>query len=316
MNWKKHSNVNKKPPLVIILGPTGAGKTGLSLTLAQELGAEIVNADSMQVYKLMDIGTAKPSPEERRQVPHHLLDLVYPNEAYNAARYRDDAAQAICHISGRARPVFLVGGTGLYIKALTRGLFYCPPSDDRLRECLRQDLEAKGLDHLYAQLKQADPEAGARIHHHDQVRILRALEVFRLTGEPISAYQSRHRFGEGPYDTLKIGLAVEREELYQRIESRAREMFQAGLIDEVNMLLQAGYSQALKPMQSLGYRHVVKYLQKEHTFDEMLRIMMRDTRRYAKRQLTWFRGDPEVRWYHPSDISGISRQVHAFLKIC
>lgn len=314
MNWKKGLDANRPLPLVVITGPTGVGKTGLSILLAQEFGGEIVNADSMQVYKLMDIGTAKPSPEERRLLPHHLLDIVYPDEPYNAARYRQDAGKVIREIANRQKPIFLVGGTGLYIKALTRGLFYCPATDPRVRQSLQDELEEKGLDHLFAELKEVDPEAAQKIHSHDRVRILRALEVFRLTGKPMSSYQSEHRFSQSLYDTLKIGLEVERATLYERISLRVHNMFQAGLIEEVRKLLEAGYTEDLKPMQSIGYRHVVSYLQAKYTFDEMVRIMARDTRRYAKRQLTWFRRDPEINWYAPLDTTGISRQVQLFLK--
>jgi tRNA dimethylallyltransferase len=344
MNWKKASSVNKKLPLIIIAGPTGVGKTGLSIALAREFGGEIMNADSMQVYKLMDIGTAKPSPEERKLAPHHLLDIVYPDEVYNAASYRQDAERVIGDISGREKCAFVVGGTGLYIKALTRGLFYLPVADETMRQTLRDEMEKNGPDRLYAELKEVDPEAAEKIHSHDKVRILRAIEVFRLTGKPISVYQSEHEFSDSKYDTLKIGLELERDKLYERIELRAREMLEAGLIDEVRGLLAAGYAKDLKPMQSLGYRHVIRYLENksnppsppfskggnalspplkkgdtggflgEYTFDEMLRTMIRDTRRYAKRQLTWFRGDPEIKWYAPSDLSGISRQVRLFLQ--
>lgn len=300
--------------LIIIVGPTGIGKTGLSLLLAQELGAEIVNADSLQVYKLMDIGTAKPSPEERKLAPHHLIDIVYPNEAYNAARYRHDAEEVIRNISDQGKSALVVGGTGLYIRALTRGLFYCPVNDDRLQQSLRHEMEKKGIDYLYAELKQIDPRAAEKIHCHDKVRIMRALEVFRLTGTPISVYQAEHRFSESKYDTLKIGLELDRDKLYEKIERRTHKMFQSGLIDEVKGLLKSGYAEDLKPLQSLGYRHVIRYLKNQYAFDEMMRTMIRDTRRYAKRQLTWFRGDPEIKWYAPSDIAGIFRQVSLFLQ--
>ncbi|MEW5949458.1 MAG: tRNA (adenosine(37)-N6)-dimethylallyltransferase MiaA [Thermodesulfobacteriota bacterium] len=344
MNWKKASSVNKKLPLIIIAGPTGVGKTGLSIALAGEFGGEIINADSMQVYRLMDIGTAKPSPEEKRLVPHHLLDVVYPDEVYNAARYRQDAEEAIRDISGRGKRAFVVGGTGLYIKALTRGLFYLPAADEAVRRTLQSEMEKSGLERLYAELKEVDPRAAEKIHSHDKVRILRAIEVFRLTGKPISVYQSEHEFSDSKYDTFKIGLELERDKLYERIEIRAHEMLETGLIDEVRGLLAAGYAKDLKPMLSLGYRHVIRYLENEsnppsppftkggthhipplkkgdtggfsgeYTFDEMLRTMIRDTRRYAKRQLTWFRGDPEIKWYAPSDVPGISRQVKLFLQ--
>ncbi|MFH1148396.1 MAG: tRNA (adenosine(37)-N6)-dimethylallyltransferase MiaA [Pseudomonadota bacterium] len=307
-------NTNKKQRLVIIVGPTASGKTGLSLALAENLHGEIINADSMQVYRLMDIGTAKPSPAERKMVPHHVIDVVYPDEAYNAARYRADATAAVNDISGREKGVFIVGGTGLYIKALLRGIFPGPAGGGELRALLWAEIEEKGVQHSYEELKDVDPRAAERIHPHDSVRIIRALEVFRLTGVPISEYQSDHGFRESPYRYRKIGLAPDRDELYRRIDSRAREMLGRGLIEEVERLLAEGYSEDLKPMQSLGYRHVMRYLRGDYGFDEMLTIMTRDTRHYAKRQLTWFRNDPEVNWYHPDDIEGISKEVKGFIE--
>lgn len=304
----------KKQRLIIIVGPTASGKTGLSLALAEAFRGEIINADSMQVYKLLDIGTAKPSPAERKRVPHHVIDMVYPDEPYNAARYRADAAAAIDEICGREKTAFIVGGTGLYIKALLGGIFPGPSGHEDVRQSLRADIEEKGVRHLFEELKNVDPGAAERIHPHDSVRIIRALEIFRLTGVPISEYQSSHGFRESPYNYLEIGLAPDRDELYRRIDSRAREMFEKGLIEEVERLLAIGYSEDLKPMQSLGYRHVIRYLRGEYGFEEMLTIMARDTRHYAKRQFTWFRRDPEVNWYRPEEIEGVTRKLEEFIE--
>ena len=307
-------NNNRKQRLIIIVGPTASGKTGLSLSLAETFRGEIINADSMQVYKLLDIGTAKPTPAERKSVPHHVIDMVYPDEPYNAARYRDDAAAAIDEIWGREKRAFIVGGTGLYMKALLGGIFPGPSGHEDVRQSLRAEIEEKGLRRLFEELKNVDPGAAERIHPHDSLRIVRALEIFRLTGVPISEYQSAHGFRESPYNYLKIGLAPDREELYRRIDSRAREMLEKGLIEEVERLLAMGYSENLNPMQSLGYRHVIKYLRGEYGFEEMLTIMTRDTRHYAKRQLTWFRHDPEVNWYRPEDVDGVARKLEEFIE--
>lgn len=295
-------------------GPTGSGKTGLSISLAEELGGEIINADSMQVYRLMDIGTAKPTLAERGKVRHHLLDVIYPNEEYNAARYKRDAEKAIADISSRTKPVIVVGGTGLYIKALTKGLFQLSVFDVQIRTSLWSEMDRNGPYHLYAELKKVDPVAAEKIHLNDKIRIVRALEVFRLTGTPISAYHKTHGFQEAAYDCLKIGLSPDRDELYGKIANRARLMVENGLIDETKELLDAGYSDQLKSMQSIGYKHVIRYLRAEYGLDEMISVMTRDTQRYAKRQWTWFRADSEMTWFSPEQTAEIFRTAKAFLE--
>ena len=285
-----------KPKLVVITGPTATGKSSLALDLALKVRGEIISADSVQVYRGLDTGTAKPSPEERALVPHHLIDILDPDQEYSAALFRREADKIIERLHLRSTPIFVAGGTALYLKVLTRGLFRGPAGDPKLRSILRQKAETGGDEALHQELRRLDPEAASRIHIHDRFRITRALEVCILTGQPISHLQREHGFRENPYETLKVGLLWEREELYRRIDSRVEKMVKMGWVEEVQSLLNKGYSPGLKSLQSLGYKHIVAYLQGKGSLAEAVELTKRDTRRYAKRQMTWFRGDPEVHW--------------------
>ncbi|MEM5789888.1 MAG: tRNA (adenosine(37)-N6)-dimethylallyltransferase MiaA, partial [Syntrophobacteraceae bacterium] len=291
--------------VVLLAGPTAAGKTSLSIELAKRTCAEIVNADSMQVYRHMEIGTAKPTAAERLAVPHHLIDVADPDETFDAARYRELAAPVIEQIFDRGKLPIVVGGTGLYLKVLTRGICSGPPSDPRIKEDLLAAERSVGLENLYSELALADPTAAARIHPHDRQRILRALEVFRMTGVPISSYQQGHGFEETVMPAIKIFVFRERDELYERINLRVEHMLAEGLEEEVKRLFAMGYGPELKSMQSLGYKQIGEYLLGRLSRDEAVYRIKRDTRRYAKRQMTWFRGDPEFRWFHADDIDGI-----------
>jgi tRNA dimethylallyltransferase len=282
--------------LVILLGPTGAGKSRLAIELAEEFGGEIISADSMQVYRYMDIGTAKPTPEEQKRVRHHLIDLVTPDQPFHAGLYRILARKAIDQVSQDGMAIWVVGGTGLYLKTLTQGLFTSPRIDPSIRERLKRDAAEKGGDLLYRHLERVDPETASSLHPHDLFRIVRALEVFESTGIPISSFREQHRFNERPYHTLKIGLEMNRERLYHRIEQRVDRMIERGLLEEVRGLIEMGYGPELKPMKSLGYKQMVQFLSNEIGWVEAVRQMKRDTRHYAKRQWTWFRADPEVHW--------------------
>ncbi|MHB8772143.1 MAG: tRNA (adenosine(37)-N6)-dimethylallyltransferase MiaA [Syntrophales bacterium] len=289
------------PPLVVILGPTGVGKTALALRLAGRWGGEIVGADSLQVYRGMDIGTAKPTPAEQRLVPHHLIDVVDPDEPFDASRYCEMAHRTIARLTAEGKPVFVVGGSGLYIRALLGGLIDGPGADESLRLALKEEQRRLGGDALYERLRLRDPQAAGRIDRRDAVRIIRALEVLELTGRSIVDHQRDHRFQQRPYRALKIGLTIERAELLARIDARAERMIADGFVEEVRRLLERGYHRDLKPMQSLGYRHLAAHLAGEGDLAAAIRLLKRDTRRYAKRQLTWFSRDTEIRWLAPSD---------------
>lgn len=292
---------NLKPKIIIIVGPTAAGKSRVAMEVAERFNGEIVSADSMQIYRYMDIGTAKPSKEDRERVRHHLIDIRNPDEDFDAARFKDEASKVVVDINGRGFIPIIVGGTGLYIKALTEGIFDVPEVDKALRERLRKEAEESDLSVLYKRLKAVDPEAAEKIGPHNTHRILRALEVFYLTGRPISEYQKEHSFSERPYDMIKIGLLKERETLYKDIDERVEGMIKAGFLEEVSGMLKMGYGLELKAMQSIGYSHICTYLNGGYTLEEAVTLMKRDTRHYAKRQMTWFRRDKEIAWF---DVNG------------
>ena len=290
-----------KPKLVIILGPTAVGKSEVAMKLAVVIGAEIINADSQQVYRYMNVGTGKPSRADRERVAHHLIDVVDPDEEFNVAIFRRLALETIDHIHARGKNVVVCGGTGLYLKALTRGLFVGPEQDPEVRGELAREIQEKGLGALYQRLTEVDPAAHSRIHPNDRQRIIRALEVYQLTGKPMSLWQREHDFGDEPFDTLKIGLQRERADLYGLINRRCERMIEEGLLDEVRELAAKGYSLDLKPLQSVGYRQMGLVLQGMLKIDQAVEEMRLETRHLAKRQLTWFRGDHEIRWLHPEN---------------
>ena len=303
-----------KPKIVIVLGPTAVGKTELALAVAQRVNAEIVNADSQQVYRYLDIGTGKPSKPERERVRHHLIDVVNPDEDFNAARYRQLAAASIDEIHKRGAKVLVSGGTGLYLKALTGGLFSGPSQDTELRANLEREIAQIGLAALYDRLIAIDPGANTKIHPNDRQRIIRALEVYQSTGRPLSEWQNEHRFQEEAFQVLKIGLARARDELYDLISRRSESMIRAGLLDEVRGLMERGYELDLKPLRSVGYRQMGEVIEGIKGLPEAMAEMKQETRRLAKRQLTWFRSDPEIRWFHPEKQEReIGELVQAFL---
>ena len=304
----------RKPKLIIVLGPTGVGKSKAAIDLAQDIDAEIVNGDSQQVYRYLDIGTGKPSREERRAVRHHLIDIADPDDEFNAALFRAAAWKAVREIEARKKPVIVCGGTGLYIKALTHGLFSAPPRNGDIRKSLEEEAQRHGMDILHDRLRRVDPEAASRIHPNDRQRTLRALEVFAATGRPISQWQREHAFKEGSFETLKIGLERDRKELYALIDRRCQEMVSAGLLEELRGLLSRGYGLDLRPLRSVGYRHMGLVISGAANLDEALSLMRRDTRRLAKRQLTWFRADKELRWFHPEGTKEeIAKLIDEFL---
>jgi len=268
----------------------------LGLQLAEAMNGEIVNADSMQVYIHMDIGTDKPPVEVRKRLKHHLIDLIYPDQPFDAARYREVASHAIEAITRMGKKVFVVGGTGLYLKALVQGLFACPPIPQDVRRALREEARLQGTNHLHEELRRVDGAVAVRIHPKDTFRIVRALEVFRSTGKTISELRRAHRFSPIPYRVLTLAIDVEREELYRRIEARVDRMMERGLVGEVERLFDLGYDRNLRALQSIGYRHVGAYLHGELSLYQAIGLIKRDSRRYAKRQWTWFKGDSSVLW--------------------
>ncbi len=305
-----------RPSIVIICGPTASGKSLLGLELAEALNGEIVSADSMQVYIHMDIGTDKPSVEVRKRIHHHMIDLVYPDQRFDAALYGEGAVRAIQGIADSGKRAFLVGGTGLYIKALVHGLFSCPAIPHEIRGQLQRDARERGAAYLYEELKRIDPGSASTIHPNDAYRIIRALEVWRTVEKPVSELRQGHGFSQDRYRVLKIGIDVERKTLYRRIEARVDRMIDRGLVAEVERLFNLGYGQNLRPMQSIGYRQIGAYLHGDLSRDRAIELIKRDSRRYAKRQLTWFRGDSEIHWVTGSNSKGdVFTRVKNFLKV-
>lgn len=304
---------NKKPDIIVVCGPTGIGKTSTAIGLSKALGGRIINADSMQIYRYMDIGTAKPTPEEQDEVPHDLVSIVDPDEPYDAARFSEQADERIRSLCSEGLVPVVAGGTGLYIKALVSGLFRANPADETVIARLENECREKGPGLLHERLSSQDPQAAERIHPNDAFRIIRALEIFETTGRPMSEYHEAHGFSDQPYRVLKLGLLMDREVLYDRINRRVDLMLESGLIAEVQSLLERGYSPDLKSMGSLGYRHVIQYLHGEVTFEETVRTLKRDTRRYAKRQMTWFRADSAIEWFEPRQLDVMIDRAKDFL---
>lgn len=303
--------------LVGIVGPTATGKTAVGIELAEKLNGEIVSADSMAIYKGMDIGTAKPTAAERAAVAFHLIDVVYPDEEFSVARFKQLAQDAIADIVSRGKLPLLVGGTGLYVTALTGGLNIPPASPDRkLRDRLRAEAAEFGSQYLLDRLKAVDPVTAQRLHANDLKRIVRALEVHALTGLPISHFHRTAGKAEVPYDVRLFGLTMSRTALYERIERRADDQIAAGLVEEVRGLLEKGYGPDLASMKGLGYKQIGGCLAGDCDLQAAVDLLKRDTRRFAKRQLTWFRADPRIRWidveaHSASDIAGeIANLLH------
>ena len=303
----------EKQKIIVIQGPTGVGKTTVALRLSEKIPIEIINADSMQFYRYMDIGTSKPTPEEQKAVPHHLFSVVNPDESFNAAQFMQIGRQTVDDIVSRDRIPVVVGGTGLYIKALTKGLFAVPEGDENLRGKLRTESK----EELFERLIEVDPEASFRIDPNDVVRVIRALEVYYLTGEPISRHHRKHSFQDTPYNCFKICLTRDRESLYRRIERRIDQMMEKGFLQEVRSLIDMGFSPQIKPLQSIGYSQMVRCIQGQISRDEAVSQIKKETKRFAKRQLTWFRHDPELIWIKLPERAGEAEElVKKFLNIC
>jgi tRNA dimethylallyltransferase len=281
--------------VLVVVGPTASGKSALALELAERLGAEIVSADSQQVYRGLDVGTAKPTAEDRRRVPHHLLDVIGPTEALNAGAFARLADEAIADIVRRGKLPLVVGGTGLWIRALLLGIVAAPEVDPEIRAELEQRAAREGPLAMHAELSRIDPQTAAATPAQNLVRVVRALELYRLTGEKPSALRARHGFGQLRLDARVLGLCPLRAELYRRIDARARQMFARGLVDEVRGLLAQGLEDA-PALRALGYPQAVAVAKGRTGVEEAVLQLAQETRHYAKRQLTWFRSDPLVQW--------------------
>jgi tRNA dimethylallyltransferase len=301
------------PKIVVICGPTGVGKTSFAIAMARRFGGQIVGADSMQIYRYMTIGTAKPTAEEKAAVPHHMVDVIDPRQPFDAALYAEQAHYIIQGLIEHGIHVFVVGGTGLYIKALIYGLFQSSISNTVIRQKLRIQMGREGAAAMHTRLAAKDPKAAERIHPNDAYRILRAMEVIEATGRTISAHHRTHGFSKPRFQTLSIGLELPREQLYARIDRRVDAMVAAGLLEETHMLIDRGYDPALKAMQSLGYRHMVDFIRGKLTWEETLRTLKRDHRRYAKRQLTWFNAVEGTHWLSPDQVQEGIGLIERFL---
>ncbi|GIV08932.1 MAG: tRNA dimethylallyltransferase [Fimbriimonadales bacterium] len=299
-------------PLIVIVGPTAVGKTEVGICLAEQIGGEIISADSSAIYRGFDIGSAKPTPEEQRRVRFHLIDVAAPEEVFTAAQFRELALQAIAAIEARGKRALIVGGTGLYVRVLLHGFSLAPPpTDPEVRARWKAEVERIGAPALHERLQQIDPIAAARIHPNDAMRITRAFEVYEITGAPISHWQQR---AQTELPALKIGLTMPRETLYQRIDRRVDAMIQQGMLQEVQMLLQKGYNPEQPAFKGLGYRQLIGYIQGRVGWDEAVRLWKRDTRRFAKRQITWFRKEPGIQWIDASQGSEHTTQrIYALL---
>lgn len=288
-------------PLVVLLGPTAVGKSRVATQVAKYLETDVLTADSRQVYRGMDIGTDKPTAEDRQGVPHRLIDLADPHETFNAGWYRRIAMGEIERLYRAGRLPFVVGGTGLYIRTLVKGLCPAPQADPHVRAHLKKFRDTWGRDGLHAELMRVDPEAAIRLHPNDESKVMRALEVYRLSGRPLSTVHAEHGFHETPFSALLIGLERRKDTLYRRIEERIDWQLTHGMVEETRLLLGQGYGRELGSMKGLGYRQIGAYLANESDYAEMVRRFKRDTRRFAKRQMTWFRSEADVAWLSIED---------------
>ncbi|MGE4543944.1 MAG: tRNA (adenosine(37)-N6)-dimethylallyltransferase MiaA [Pedobacter sp.] len=301
-----------RPPVLVLCGPTASGKTSLAVQLAKYLPIEIISADSRQVYRYMDIGTAKPLPEELAAAPHHLIDVANPDENFTASDFSRLGRRALYAIRERGRLPVIVGGTGLYIHALLHGLVEAPGADSHLRAKLMQEEErCEGI--LYARLQSIDPVLAQRLPPNDLVRIVRGLEVHALSGRCLSDVQSEHARRKSPFRVVTLGVTMPRDDLYRRIDQRVCQMIKDGLVQEVEGLLKAGYCAESKAMQTIGYREIVQYICENLSLEEAVRLIQRDSRRYAKRQLTWFNKVKSIIWLDSSgEFAKVLKLIESF----
>lgn len=299
----------RKRPLIAIVGPTGSGKSALALHLARCWGGDIINCDSLQLYRYFDIGSAKPLPEQRRLVPHHLIDILDPDQLYSAGDYARDARRTLEEITARNRLPILAGGTGFYLRALLDGLFEGPQRDDALRAALAaREQRRKGV--LHRILRRLDPATAARIHPHDVQKLIRALEIRLRAGRPLSELFAQGTRPLEQYQCCQIGLDPPRAALFAALDRRCLQMFQLGLLEEVRAIIARGYGPQCKPFEAIGYKHALRILQGECSFEQGLGEMQKETRHYAKRQWTWFRKDRRVIW-----IAGFGKEAETIARV-
>jgi tRNA dimethylallyltransferase len=300
--------------IVIVLGPTAVGKSRVAVDLALKFNGEVISGDSIQVYRGFDIGTDKPAPASMRGVPHHLIDISGPEIQFTAADFVREALAAAGAIASRGRLPLVAGGTGLYLKALVDGLFPGPGRDPAVRAGLEAEAREMGLDVLFRRLEAVDPEYAAKVRSRDRVRIIRALEVHALTGEPLSAHFRRTESPVWGRNVLRLGLHLERAALVRRIEERVERMFERGLVEEVRGLLARGVPEIAPPFRALGYRHVVAHVRGRMSLDAAVSLTKAETRQYAKRQMTWFRKMDGVAWFSPEDRAGLEEYIQNHLQ--
>jgi tRNA dimethylallyltransferase len=289
-------------PVLAIVGATATGKSALGMALAERLAGEIVSADALQAYRGFDIGTAKPSPADRERVPHHLIDILDPHQPYSAGEFARRAQEAIADIQKRRKVPIVVGGSGLYLRALFEGISPVPPGDPDIRRELRGRLEAEGLATLRGELERLDPRTAARLSPGDTQRVLRALEVALVSGRPLSSWIEEQPFGTQRIAVIRVGLTLPRTILYDQISGRVARMMEAGWREEVAGLLRRGLSPRLPAFQAIGYRQLVGHLEGVGSLEQAVTQIVRETRRFAKRQETWFRREPKVAWFSAQDI--------------
>ena len=304
------------PTILVIVGPTASGKTRLALEIARHTSAGIISADSRQVYQLLTIGTAKPSPDELKKVKHYFVDEILPDQHFSAGEFGIEGRKIIDEIVKQKKLPIVVGGTGLYVRSLVDGLFTGPGRKEDVREELEARLESEGANALLEELRRVDPEAAARMLPSNQRRIIRALEVYYATGKPISQHHDEHEH-EKFFNPVFVGLHWERKKLYDRINFRVDRMLAAGFLDEVKGLLSRGYDDRYKSLQTVGYKEAFAFLRKEIGYERMVELMKQNTRRFAKRQLTWFRRDARIRWFdieEENEIPRIAGEILILLK--
>ena len=307
-----------KQPLIVLTGPTAVGKTSLSISLAKAVNGEIISADSMQVYKKMDIGSAKIRSEEMQGIPHYLVDVLEPEEEFHIVKFQQMAKKAMEDIYSRGKIPILVGGTGFYIQAVTKDIDFTEAQQENdYRKELEALAEEKGGEHLHEMLRKVDPVSADAIHAHNVKRVIRALEFYHQNGSPISAHNEEQKQHESPYNLAYFVLNMPRELLYERIDLRVDQMMKEGLLEEVSRLKEEGCHRGMVSMQGLGYKEILAYLDGEYPLEEAVRVLKRDTRHFAKRQLTWFRREQEVTWVNKDQFSYQEDQILGYmLEIC